>query len=230
MKVNSDKSFILSQIKSHYNFKNDADFARYLDIKPNTLSNWHSRNTMDYEVIVTKCVDIDANWLLTGQGDMLKKEGQEVTVRKLHTDRLMDTQNIPLYDVQASAGVIELFGQNRLKQIPIDYIRIPKLPKCDGALYITGDSMYPLLKSGDIVMYKEIKDIAHNIIWGEMYLTYLEYNGDEFFFTKYLQKSEKEGYVRFVSQNQHHQPIEFPLHAIKSLAMVKASIRINSQL
>jgi phage repressor protein C with HTH and peptisase S24 domain len=230
MREFSDKSQILSQIKTHYNFKNDAEFARYLDIKPNTLSNWHSRNTIDYELIVTKCVDIDANWLLTGQGEMLKNEGQEVSVRKLRTDMLMDTQNIPLYDVQASAGVIELLGKNRLKQVPIDYIRIPKLPKCDGALYITGDSMYPLLKSGDIVMYKEIKDIAHNIIWGEMYLTYIEHNGDEFFFTKYLQRSEKEGFVKFVSQNQHHQSIEFPLHAIKALAMVKASIRINSQL
>lgn len=230
MKGIPNKSFILSQIKSHYNFKNDAEFARHLDVKPNTLSNWYNRNTMDYELIVTKCVDIDANWLLTGQGEMLKDERKEVTIRTLRTDRLMDTQDIPLYDVQASAGVIELLGKNRLKQIPVDYIRIPKLPKCDGALYITGDSMYPLLKSGDIVMYKEIKDIANNIIWGEMYLAYLEHNGDEFFFTKYLQKSEREGYVRFVSQNQHHQPIEFPLHAIKALAMVKASIRINSQL
>lgn len=44
------------------------------------------------------------------------------------------------------------------------------IPKCDGGLRIVGDSMYPLLKSGDIVFYKQVHDIMHSIIWGEMYL------------------------------------------------------------
>ena len=43
----------------------------------------------------------------------------------------------------------------------LDYISIPRLPKCDGAVYVTGDSMYPLLKSGDIVLYKEVSDIKN---------------------------------------------------------------------
>ena len=34
--------------------------------------------------------------------------------------------------------------------------------------YIVGDSMYPLLKSGDIVLYKQLKDIG-DIFWGDMY-------------------------------------------------------------
>lgn len=38
------------------------------------MSSWHSRNTIDYELISTKCVDINANWLLTGAGNMLKSE------------------------------------------------------------------------------------------------------------------------------------------------------------
>lgn len=69
-----DKSLILSEIKSHYNFKRDADFARFLEIKPQTLASWHTRNTIDYELISAKCVDINANWLLTGNGEMLKSE------------------------------------------------------------------------------------------------------------------------------------------------------------
>lgn len=182
--------------------------------------------------IITNHPEIDIEWLLTGKGSILKidKESESnITVRKLKTDRIIDNQDIPLYDVQVAAGVVDLFGGGE-KQIPVDYIRIPKLPKCDGALYVTGDSMYPLLKSGDIVMYKEIYNLEHNIIWGEMYLSYINNDGNEYFFTKFLKKSEREGYVQFVSQNQHHQTIEFPITSIKALALVKASIRINSQL
>lgn len=189
-------------------------------------------NSNAIEDIITNYPDIDLVWLLTGKGDMFKIEkefSEGLTVRKLKTDRVIYNQDIPLYDVQVAAGVVDLFGGSQ-KQIPIDYIRIPKLPKCDGALYVTGDSMYPLLKSGDIVMYKEINNIEHNIIWGEMYLAYVNNDGNEYFFTKFIKKSEREGYVQFVSQNQHHQTVEFPITSIKALALVKASIRINSQL
>ena len=53
------------------------------------------------------------------------------------------------------------------------------IPKCDGGLRIVGDSMYPLLKSGDIVFYKQVHDIMHSIIWGEMYLISFDIDGDE---------------------------------------------------
>jgi len=96
-------------------------------------------------------------------------------------------------------------------------------------LYITGDSMYPLVKSGDIVVYKKINNPENNIIWGEMYVVYVQNDGNEYFFSRYLKRSERESYVEFVSQNDHHQSIEFPISSIKALALVKASVRINSQ-
>ncbi len=135
-------------------------------------------------------------------------------------------QGVPFYNVHATAGVIGLFS-NRDKYVPIDHIHIPNMPKCDGALPITGDSMYPLLKSGDIVLYKEVKD-KRNIIWGEMYLVAIVHHGDEFFFVKYIQKGDNDGHAKFVSQNSHHQPVEFPIDSISALGLIKASIRINS--
>ena len=67
-----DKCLILSEIKSYYKLKTDADFARFLGIKPQTLSSWYTRNVFDIELLYAKCVDIDANWLLTGRGEMLR--------------------------------------------------------------------------------------------------------------------------------------------------------------
>ncbi|WP_312139469.1 helix-turn-helix domain-containing protein [Sphingobacterium sp.] len=71
MRTIKDKSLILREIKSYYEFKSDAEFARFLGIKPNSLANWYTRNTMDYELVFSKCEEIDANWLFTGEGDML---------------------------------------------------------------------------------------------------------------------------------------------------------------
>ncbi len=231
MSTFNNKVLILNAIKNHYSLKSDAAFARFLDIKPQTLSSWYSRNTFDIDLLYSKCVGIDGNYLITGIEPIFKNEisNPGVVIRQLKTDHIIENQDIPLYDVQVAAGIVELFGTNN-KHEPIDYIRIPKLPKCDGALYVTGDSMYPLLKSGDIVMYKEIFNIESNIIWGEMYLIYLSNDGNEYFFTKFVKRSDREGYVQLVSQNQHHQTVEFPIASIKALALVKASIRINAQM
>lgn len=191
------------------------------------------------ETILSKYPDINLMWLITGKGGMQKEEAfpalAEPTstygvknVRKLRTDGKKEIQLIPLYEIKATAGVVDLLTDTlRQRQIPLDYIQIPNMPKCDGALPITGDSMYPLLKSGDIVLFKEVHDKS-NIIWGEMYLAAIKHNGDEFFFSKYIQKSEREGYARFVSENRHHQPVEFPIDSIIALALIKASIRFQS--
>lgn len=223
-----DKSNIINEIKSHLNIKTDSDFADFLGVKQPTIASWRKRNSLDYDLIISKCNNIDANWLITGKGKMLKEESNVITVRKSRTDTLIDNQSVPLYDLVASAGVNEIFGESNLS-VPMDYIRVPNLPKCDGALYVRGDSMYPLLKAGDIVMYKTVYDKSQ-IIWGEMYLCHLIHNGDEYFFTKFIKKGEQEGHALFVSQNQHHQPVEFPIDSIQALAIVKASIRINSQI
>lgn len=71
------KKIILDAIKSHYGFKSNTEYAAFLGIAPQTLSSWYSRNSIDYDLIYSKCVDIDANWLLTGEGEMLKSSPKE---------------------------------------------------------------------------------------------------------------------------------------------------------
>ncbi len=74
-----DKSLIINRIKLHLGIKTDSEFAEFLGVKQPAISNWRRRNTIDYELIITKCNDINANWLLTGQGEMLNHSHNEAT-------------------------------------------------------------------------------------------------------------------------------------------------------
>ena len=56
--------------------------------------------------------------------------------------------------------------------------------------------MYPLLKSGDIVLYKQLNDI-NDIFWGDMYLLSIDIDGEEYVTVKYIQKSERPDCVRW---------------------------------
>ncbi|MBB2146591.1 hypothetical protein GM921_13900 [Pedobacter sp. LMG 31464] len=68
MKEKLDKELILSRIKFHYKFKSDAQLARFLGLGTNTLANWYTRNTINYDLIFTKCNDLNPTWIITGEG------------------------------------------------------------------------------------------------------------------------------------------------------------------
>lgn len=179
--------------------------------------------------IVMAFPEIDKGWLLTGEGDMFRSGTKRTGIVNpflMHqAESCVRRQQVPLYDFEAVAGLVPIFTN---QNTPIDYISIPDLPKCDGAVYVRGDSMYPLLKSGDIVMYKQIQDY-YNIIWGEMYLISFNYEGEEYITVKFIKKVEdKPDRVLLVSHNPHHAPKEVPVSSIRALAMVKASIRFNT--
>lgn len=179
--------------------------------------------------ILHSCQDLNANWLFTGQGDMYKvKKESSHNAFKLKTDNNIAQQKIPLYSIEATAGLIPLFDNHNQIETE-EYISIPHVPRCDGALFVTGDSMYPLLKSGDIVAYQQVHDKGNYIFWGEMYLLSIDMGGEEYVSVKYVQKSEQgKEFIKLVSENRHHQPQDVHIDDIRALALVKASVRINS--
>ncbi len=179
------------------------------------------------ENILSVFDDLNPTWLLTGKGDMLLQSYKQVAILEFETTAT--TEGVPLYELEASAGIVSLFMDSTSEK-PIDYIRIPNLPKCDGAVYVAGDSMYPLLKTRDVVMYKKIDDVqSHIFIWGEMYLVAFENSGDEYVTVKWMQKSKVgSDHICLVSENRHHEPIDVPKKSIRALAVIKASLRINS--
>ncbi|MCC2590321.1 helix-turn-helix domain-containing protein [Chryseobacterium sp. MFBS3-17] len=79
MSTKIDKSLILNAIKLHYGIEKDADFARFLDIKPQTLSSWHARNTFDIDLLYAKCVDVSPDFLLSGKGPRTRDNPNRIT-------------------------------------------------------------------------------------------------------------------------------------------------------
>jgi phage repressor protein C with HTH and peptisase S24 domain len=196
------------------------------------------------EKIIEIYPNLNIEWMLAGIEPMIKRRAYfendktidtiyadepRPTGFRLKTDNDHEAQLIPLYDIQASAGIVSLFNDLSVEK-PIDHISIPNLPKCDGAIYVSGDSMYPLLKSGDVIMYKKVNNSIDNIFWGEMYLvSIINEENDEFVMVKWIHKSDKgEEWIKLVSENRHHQPKDMHLKNVKGLALIKASIRINS--
>ena len=171
--------------------------------------------------------DLDEVWLITGKGSML---GQDDTISpantfQLKTDRQVKIQEIPLYNITATAGLLSIF--NDIGPDPVDHLRVPNLPPVDGALYVRGDSMAPLLKSGDIIIFKKVELSPDLILWGQIYLLSYTIGGDTFTVVKYVKRSSIEGCVQLVSENSFYDPADIPAGSITALALVKASITFH---
>lgn len=227
-----EKKDRLLKLIEHYSDGNKSEFARIIGVSPQAVNTWISRNTFDIDIVYAKCVNISPEWLLTGKGPMLKPttEESQVKVKPIHQPRSIekkeDTQVVYLYDFEATAGLKALFDNN--KQNIIDTIKIPNLPKCDGAIRIVGDSMYPLLKSGDIILYKQQSTDMNNLLYGEMYLLSYDIDGEDYIVVKYIRKSDKgEPFVTLGSENPAYAARDIDFRRITALALVKASVRIN---
>lgn len=220
---------ILNRAKLAFNISSDIQLSEILGISKSALSNWKARNSIDYDTLFTKCEHINIDWLITGDGNMLKTPSEEVVPShtfSLRTDRKVEIQDIPLYDMSATAGLLAIFNGRNIT--PEDYLRIPGIPPVDGAIYVRGESMTPLLNNGDIIIYKKLALSLDSILWGQIYLLSFNAGGDAFTVVKYLQKSDHPGYIRLVSQNERFQPKDIPLDSICALAIVKASVTFHA--
>lgn len=180
---------------------------------------------------VLRYSDISSEWLLTGKGNMLKDEVEaKGTVIPLanskSSEKMLPMSVFNLYDIDISAGLTRLFGEDGdRRKAYLGQISIPNMPKCDGAVKVIGDSMYPLLKSGDIIAYREIHNIEA-IQWGEIYILQLEYDSDISVVVKYVKKSELgSDHVLLVSYNKEHDPKDIDVKNITAIARVILCIR-----
>lgn len=226
-------SEIVKRAKTVLNLRNDAALAAYLGVSRSTLSNWCARNSIDFPLLLGKMKDVDYNWLLVGKGSPVHQtkicdsgmvQGEVEMIHKPKTVEALDDRSISLYDITAAANLKTMLADKQ--QYVVARIQIPGIPVCDGALYISGDSMYPILKSGDIIGFKEIGSFR-SVVYGEMYLVSFSIDGDEYLVVKYVNRSDVEGCIKLVSYNPHHEPMDIPFACIQVMAIVKFSIRKN---
>ncbi len=225
---------IVNRAKLVKGFKRDSELAAYLGVSRSTLSNWVTRNSIDFPLLLGRFAEVDYNWLLTGNGsprrqqhDFVDSDLAQGEVERLHCPRApepTDDRSVPLYDISAAANLKTLLEDR--PQYVLGKIVIPNIPLCDGAVYVSGDSMYPILKSGDIVGFRSIQDFR-DVIYGEMYLVSFQRGGDEYLSVKYVNRSDQPDSIKLVSYNPHHEPLDLPLSQVNAMAIVKFSIRKN---
>lgn len=234
---NNDEIFNVAEVvkraKLAMGFLRDSELAEFLGVSRSTLSNWVARNSIDFPLLLGRLDGVDYNWLLTGKGSPVLQQGycdSELAsgrVERLHLPKsteALGNRSVTLYDIEAAANLKTLLDAR--PQYALGQIVIPNVPACDGAVYVSGDSMYPVLKAGDIVGFRYITNF-NDVIYGEIYLVSYRTDRDDYLVVKYVNRSDRPGCIRLVSYNRHHAPMDLEIKKITAMAIVKFSVRRN---
>lgn len=155
-----DKIGILNALIDYYSGGIKSKFAEKIGVKPQTINTWLLRGSFDTELIYSKCEYISGDWLLTGEGEMMrnrcsdkhfesiyKENEQNISPNKgtltNSTPKLADDPNVgkPYYDVDFIGGFTEIF--NSQVSVPATNIVIRGFEKADLWCNVTGHSMEP---------------------------------------------------------------------------------------
>lgn len=165
------------------------DFANKIGVSPSMITEISkgrsSVGTTAIQNIVLK-FGISANWLLTGQGEMI-----EDNEPKISNNPEVGT---PYYDVDFLGGFD--LQDNDHTTIPALNIVANICPRADLWCNITGNSMEPTISNGDIIALHKCS--INDIQYGEMYAVVL----DTFRTVKILRKSSSPNKIKFVPVNK----------------------------
>lgn len=248
-----DKKERLLALIDYFASGNKTLFANMLDISPQGLSTWLSRDTYDIERIYSKCENISPHWLLTGEGNMLKSDragipadlvytkpekGENYTPQTTPIDISSKPKAIPLAEMNVEGKVTPIplvtetaaagFGNEHFSIAEKDvkeYYVIPKFRFCrvDFMIEISGLSMYPHFNPGDVIACTILTDRKF-LQWNKCHVIATREQG---ILVKRLMPSDNKECLRAISDNKDYPPFDIPIEEITGLALVVGSVSLE---
>jgi len=110
-KVRIDAVSIIERLRTSTECESDAALCRLLGVDTGVLSNWKRRGTIDINLVLSKCVDVDYNYILTGKKpQQIASEGK--TKDQLEIEKaLVETCGKFLGQQEMAAQIAEKYGE-----------------------------------------------------------------------------------------------------------------------
>lgn len=222
MKTFLDKQQIINRFKIAKNFKSDIELANFLGINKSTLSNWYKRDSVDIELLFSKCEQISADWLLTGNGEMLKKDRENHIREATKMIPATGVNGIPLIPINAMAGFGS--GECQVLEYECDRYVVPLFKEAEFLITVKGSSMIPKYNSGDIVACKKLALDDLFFQWNKVYVLDTAQGA---LIKRVQEDKDHEGSVLIVSDNPAYPPFSLCANQIHSIAIVVGVIRLE---
>ena len=166
--------------------------------------------------ILTKYPELSADWLLTGNGEMIKGDKREVAHQAENPK-----EGIPLIPFSAMAGA--LTGEQSVLEYECERYVVPAFHNADFLMPVKGNSMTPTYISGDIVACQRVPMTDLFFQWNKPYVLDTAQGA----IIKRIKPGSDKDHVLIVSDNKEYDPFELPYKDIYAVALVIGLIRLE---
>ena len=155
--------------------------------------------------------ELNLNWLFSGKGAMLNGEKRVIE---------QNEHNLPLIPFEAVAGPgTPVYEDERIE----NFYQVSEFKDCDFLIRVKGDSMSPHFVGGSLLACKKVVT-TYFFQWNRCYVLLTRSQGA---MVKRIQPSDKDGFVKCVSDNVNYAPFDVPLDDIVSVALVNGAITLE---
>lgn len=180
--------------------------------------------------ILEKYPNLSVEWLITGEGSMLKGSSTE-SIKSINKDNQenvipakptspSDPKGIPLIPTYAMAGAFT--GDLQVLECDCEHFIIPTFKGADFLIPVKGASMEPKYSSGDLVACKKMA-IDTFFQWNKVYVLDTEQGP----LIKRINEGAKKDTLLICSENPHYPPFELKRSLINNIALVVGVIRLE---
>lgn len=194
--------------------KSIRNFAFVIGMPERTINTYiKTGRTPSLEVIdaiLRTFPDISAEWLIRGEGSMLKSEYNE------DKPKISYTTGVPYYNVDFIGGFDIVLNDQTVKPEYLIDFKMYNTAEC--WCNVTGHSMEPEISQGDIIALKELHDWQTYIPSGEIYAIVTT----EHRTIKRVSPGKHEGYILLTPSNTspEYVPQEIPLSIVQRVYRV----------
>ena len=212
---------IVSRIRQIIEYKQVSErrFCIKIGVSNGFLSKVKDIGSEKVKKIVDAYPEISTNWLITGKGDMLKKE--ELNKNIPLAKKSKKSKGIPLITIGAMAGFGR--GDQLVMECECEHYVIPLLHDAQFLIRIAGSSMIPKYSSGDIVACKKLSLNDIFFQWNKIYVL----DTDQGALIKRIKPGSDKQHIKCVSENSNYDPFELSLTQIHSLALVIGVVHLE---
>lgn len=165
--------------------------------------------------------ELNIAWLMVGDlgGKMLN---ENPALKAESAKPVSGSVSLPLIPFDAVAGPGDpVYEDERIE----DYYTVSEFKDSDFLIRVKGDSMTPRYTGGDLLACKKIPITeVYFFQYGRCYVILTRSQGA---MVKRIQPSEKDGWIKCVSDNVKYAPFDVPMEDIVSVALVNGSISLE---
>jgi hypothetical protein len=221
------------KISKYLDYKGISKYKFYTQtgLSNGFLDSGKSFSLENTRIILDKYHDLNPNWLLLDQGEMIQKETSSLNIVSEPQESYGNKNLVPIFDIYATAG--EEYGA--VTDHPSEFIDPGDLFRdADALIRVYGDSMGAGYQSGSFVPIRKLKN-KMLIVPGFDYII----ETSEYRVLKTIRKSSKENHILACSLNDDvyekgelagkmlHEPFEICFDDIISISIAVGNVRRN---